>query len=177
MAKTISFNLSSSSVENAIKELKAYQKTLEYKCKMFCEVLIESGNIAAQRQIDESPLSNYIIMKTNIKPEIMGCKGILTATGMTKETEYGPVNYLLLVEFGAGIYFNPVDNPLASKYGMGVGTFPNQTHAFENGWYYPDDKGVWRFTHGTKSTMPMYNADTIMIMNSLNFAKQIFKNN
>jgi hypothetical protein len=175
MAKNISFNLSTQSVENAIKELKDYKKTLPYKCEMFCRALIELGNITATASIEESPLSSYIVVNTSISPETMGCKGLLTSIGQSVTNQYGTVNYLMLVEFGAGIYFNPVDNPLASKYGMGVGTFPNQTHAFEDGWYYPDDKGIWHFTNGTKATMPMYNADTQMTLMKLKLAKEVFK--
>ena len=174
MAKTISFNLSPSSIEKAVKDLRKYQKSLQYKCELFCETLVELGNIVASAKINESPLGKYIVVTTNISPQTMGCKAMLTAVGQTTTNSYGSINYLMLVEFGAGIYFNPVENPFASKYQMGVGTFPNQTHAFENGWYYPDDKGEWHYTHGTQATMPMYNADTQMVLSRIKLAKEIF---
>lgn len=100
---------------------------------------------------------------------------MLIATGVTKSTDYGDINMLLLIEFGGGIHHNPVANPKAGELGFGVGTFPNQTHAFEDGWYYPGDDGEWHYTHGVKATMPMYNADTEILLNIRKIAKEVFE--
>ena len=53
-------------------------------------------------------------------------------------------------------------------------SFPGQTHAFEDGWYYPDENGEWHYTHGTKATMPMYNASTEMLLNIRKIAREVF---
>ena len=58
---------------------------------------------------------------------------------------------------------------------MGVGTFPDQTHAFQDqGWYYMDVSGEWHHSYGVKATMPMYNADIEMILNLRKIAKEVF---
>ena len=81
----------------------------------------------------------------------------------------------MLIEFGAGIHYNHVENPKASEFGMGVGTYPGQTHAFqEEGWYYMDESGEWHHTYGVKATMPMYNADIEILMNINRVAREIF---
>lgn len=99
----------------------------------------------------------------------------MTSIGQDKTNEYGTVNTLLLVEFGAGIHFNATANPKASEMGMGVGTFPDQTHAFEDGWYYLNEDNRWVYTHGTKATMPMYNAMKAIREQYVTVAKEVFK--
>lgn len=174
MPKTITISLSQSSIQNAIKELRQYQNDLNRKCEEFCRRLTELGKINAEARVNESPLGKYVTITTDIQPEKSGCKAMLIATGVTKSTDCGDVNTLLLIEFGAGIHYNPVDNPKAGELGFGVGTFPGQTHAFEDGWYYPGDDGEWHYTHGVKATMPMYNASTEMLLNIRKIAKEVF---
>ena len=175
MPKKITMNLSVSSIQNAIKELRQYQSDLNRKCEIFCQRLTELGKITAQTRIDESPLGKYITVTTDIQPDKTGCKAMLIAAGVTKSTDYGDVNMLLLVEFGGGIHHNPVANPKAGELGFGVGTFPGQTHAFEDGWWYPGDDGEWHYTHGVKATMPMYNASTEMLLNIRKIAREVFR--
>lgn len=107
----------------------------------------------------------------------MGCKGILLAKGAVKEQEgYAPFSILLAIEFGAGIHYNPTPNPLiSSEFPYGVGTFPGQTHAYEDMWFYWDENSQeWKPTHGVKATMPMYSADMEIIQNVVKFAKEVF---
>ena len=107
----------------------------------------------------------------------MGCKGILLAKGAVKEQEgYEPFSILLAIEFGAGAHYNPTPNPLiSSEFPYGVGTFPGQTHAYQDMWWYWDESTQeWKPTHGVKATMPMYNADMEIIQNVAKVAKEVF---
>ena len=101
---------------------------------------------------------------------------ILIATGKTVTSEdREPFYTLLAVEFGAGIFYNSKENPKAPELGFGVGTYPGQIHAFEDGWYYWDDKTeTWRYTHGIKATMPMYNAEQQIIQQYVKIAREVF---
>lgn len=175
MAKKISFGLSVNEVQNAIKEIKAYQNDLNRKCEELCRRLMAEGLKIAQLKIGESPLGKTITLSSNITIQKAGCKAILFATGQIKQAEgYEPVNTLLLVEFGAGIHYNPNQNPKANEFGMGVGTFPGQIHAFEDGWYYLGEDDEWHYTHGTKATMPMYFAGKEMHEKVIKIARQVF---
>ena len=84
---------------------------------------------------------------------------------------------MLAIEFGAGIHYNPTPNPLvSSEFPYGVGTFPGQTHAYQDMWWYWDeDNQEWRPTHGVKATMPMYKASEEMKNNILKIAKDVFR--
>lgn len=176
MSKTIRFNLSSSSIENAIKEIKQYQTELNRKCELFCQRLTDLGKITAEAHIAESSLGKYVGVTTTFTPEQMGCKAVLLATGGSIASTYGgEIMPLMCLEFGAGIHYNSIPNPKASEFGMGVGTYPGQTHAYEDGWYYLGNDDQWHYTHGIKATMPMYNASTEMILNIQKIAKEVFK--
>lgn len=87
---------------------------------------------------------------------------------------HGYVSTLLIVEFGAGIHYNSKGNPKADEMGYGVGTFPGQIHAFEDGWYYWGEDEKWHYTHGIKATMPMYNASVAIREKVQECAKEVF---
>ena len=146
------------------------------RCRELVTKLAEIGVQTAKIQIDQSPLGHYISIQTDINPTDMGCKAILIATGETfVSDEYADFNTLLAVEFGAGIYYNKEQNPKASELGFGVGTFPGQVHAFEDGWHYWDeDSQSWKYTHGIKATMPMHKASEEMIRKIRKIAKEVF---
>lgn len=174
--KTLKAGLSISEIRRLQDNLRKYQNELVRKCKELCEELSDIGINVMQAQIGESPLGKYVTVKTDITEEKAGCKAILTAIGETKVQEgYAPFNTLLAIEFGAGIYHNKIPNPNASEFGLGVGTFPGQTHAFEDYWFYwNEEQQKWLPTHGVKATMPMYKASMEIQKEIVNKAKEIF---
>lgn len=89
---------------------------------------------------------------------------------------FAPFSILLAIEFGAGVHFNPTKNPLVgSKFPYGVGTFPGQTHAYDDMWWYWNEKEQkWMPTHGVKATMPMYKAGKDIRSKIIKTAKEIF---
>ena len=166
-----------SSVKKLIKDLKKYKNDFHKKCELLVSRLADSGLQIANAKVSESPLGGYVnlhIESLNIPngagTKIVGIGAIKQATG------YPDFNILLAVEFGAGIYHNNTPNPYSGQLGFGVGTFPGQTHAFEDSWWYWDEKDQkWKRTYGVKATMPMYS--TYMGVKSLvtKTAQEVFK--
>lgn len=89
---------------------------------------------------------------------------------------------ILFVEFGAGVIGG--GHPLDGEFGMGPGTYPGQTHAFDpGGWWYPTNdpaliQRVWKgqgFAHsyGNEPRMPMYLAYAKMKDDLLTVAKEV----
>ena len=176
--KVFKSDLSVNGIEALKRQLLQYKDSLPIKCEKLVSRLLQSGVEVSQSKISESPLGKYVTVTTNISSEKMGCKGILLAKGAVKEQEgYAPFSILLAIEFGAGIHYNPTPNPNADKFGLGVGTFPGQVHAFQSeGWMYWDEKAQeWRHTYGVKATMPLYNADIEIIQNVIRIAKEVFR--
>lgn len=177
MAKNISEELSVKGIEAIKRQLLQYKDSLPIKCEKLVSRLLKSGVEVSQSKISESPLGKYVTVTTNISADKMGCKGILLAKGAVKEQDgYAPFSVLLAIEFGAGVHFNPEPNPLiSSEFPYGVGTFPGQTHAYQDTWFYWDENTQeWKPTHGVKATMPMYNADMEIIQNVVKYAKEVF---
>ena len=178
MARAFTSDLSVSGIEKLKKQINQYKNTwLVQKCREYVLRLSEMGVEVAQTNINESPLGRYIQVKTTSRLVTNGYQTILVAIGESFEHEdYEPFNTLLAIEFGAGIYYNPVPHPNAQDLGFGVGTFPGQKHAFEDEWWFWDDKkGMWIRSRGVKATMPMYKADQEIINNLVKIAKEVFR--
>ena len=176
--KVFKTDLSVKELENLKNELKNYKSEIVKNTEIMVSRLLQSGVEVSKARISDSPLGKYVTVTTNISSEKMGCKGILLAKGAVKEQDgYAPFSILLAIEFGAGIHYNPTPNPNADKFGLGVGTFPGQVHAFQSeGWMYWDEKAQeWRHTYGVKATMPMYSADMEIIQNIVKVAKEVFR--
>lgn len=175
--KVFKSDLSVKGIEALKRQLLQYKDSLPIKCEKLVSRLLESGLSVANARVGESPLGKYVTVTTNISADKMGCKGILLAKGAVKEQEgYEPFSILLAIEFGAGVHFNPTPNPLiSSEFPYGVGTFPGQTHAYQDTWFYWDEKTQeWKPTHGVKATMPMYRADMEIIQNVEKIAREVF---
>lgn len=175
--KPFKSDLSIKGLNDLKRQLLQYKDNLPMKCEKLVSRLLQSGVEVSQTKISESPLGKYVTVTTNISADKMGCKGILLAKGTVKEQEgYAPFSILLAIEFGAGIHYNPTPNPLiSSEFPYGVGTFPDQTHAYQDIWWYWDENmQEWRPTHGVKATMPMYSADMEIIKNVVKIAREVF---
>lgn len=167
------------SFQNALKGVREYQESLDDKCYLLCQRLLSLGLKSAQSRIDESPYNKLVVLSSEITREQSGCDAVLLAVGEVKDVpNREPFSVLMAIEFGAGIYYNRgAKNPYADDLGFGVGTYPDQIHAFEDGWYYWDEtENKWMHTHGIKATMPMYNALSEMYDNAERIVREVFKN-
>lgn len=181
MAKKISFSLSPSSIQAAIKEVKAYQSDLNRKCELLCRRLTAEGITIAQAHIGSSGFGKYIRLGSEITPQQAGCRAVffmedsqtITRRWQTKEgVKSATLSPALLLEFGSGL---EAENP-AGIAGVGQGSFPGQTHAFDSGgWSYMDLGGMWHHTTGVKPEMPMYFAGKELGDKVLSIARDVFK--
>ena len=106
--KVFKSDLSVKGIEALKSQLLQYKDSLPIKCEKLVSRLLQSGVVASQAKISESPLGKYVTVTTNISADKMGCKGILLAKGEVKEQEgYAPFSILLAIEFGSGVHFNP----------------------------------------------------------------------
>ncbi len=177
MAKKITIGLSAKEFRDAARQVEQYKQELNRKVEEFCKALAQYGKVSAIQYGNQSPLGKTLTFKTEINPTAIGCKALVIGVGQTKESKtHGSVNTLLLVEFGAGIHYNKGNaNPKQNEFGMGVGTFPGQIHAFDSGgWYYLGEDDKWHHSYGVKATMPMYNAAQEMRQHIVSVAREVF---
>ena len=174
----ISFGLSVSEIDRAIKELREYQNSLCAKCQQLCERLCNEGIQIAQAHIGGSGFGKYIRLSSEITPEKAVCKAILIMEDSQKivskwQNQDGvqskEISPALMLEFGAGL---PAQNP-ANIPGVGTGTYG--THGNEPGWWYMDLQGAWHYSSGTSPKMPMYNAGKELKEKVVKIAREVFK--
>ena len=166
MAKDIIIKMSTASINDAIKELQDIQADFERKLDLFVRTLVNDGVAVARTWIQSSATLERdasVLWQVNQFGDIYRAQ--ITMDGKDA----------LFIEFGSGIYYNPQDTPHAGKYGMGIGTYPGQTHAFQNGWWYYDEYGQSKYSHGTQATMPMYHASESIQNEAILRALQIFR--
>ena len=76
-----------------------------------------------------------------------------------------------MTEFGSGW---GAENPMKIP-GVGQGTFPGQTHAFDKeGWYWLDENDNLNYSRGITAKMPMYKASIRIQEIAIKKAKEIF---
>lgn len=167
MGKTIRCSLSQKSIQNAINELKAYEKELQRKNEIFVKKLSEIGLDVIQTTMesipDEEKGSYYTEIVNDINGNIIGASVRLSG------------DKVLFIEFSAGITYGTQNYPLPSGSQYGVGTYPGQTHAFSPyGWWYVDENGEKHHSYGNRAYMPMYHAEVAIILAVRKIAKEVF---
>lgn len=178
--KTIKMNLSISSIQNAIKEVKQYQNDLNRKCEELTKRLCAEGISIAQVHIGSSGFGKYIHLDSEITPQQAGCRAVfymedsqkIVSQWQTLEgVKSATVSPSLMLEFGAGLKAENKSNTP----GVGTGTFPGSTHGNEPGWHYMDLNGEWHYSSGTAPKMPMYFAGKELRDKVVAIAREIFK--
>ena len=158
--------MSRESINDAIEELEKYREDFIKKLDLFTRTLITDGVAIARTYIQTGAGTSRqasVSWQVNQQGEI--CRAQISMIG----------HDCAFIEFGAGIYYNASDTPHAAEHGMGIGTFPDQIHAFDNGWWYYDSSGNSVYTHGTEATMPIYHAKESITNNAILRALQIFR--
>lgn len=178
MAKKISFGLSVKEIQNAIKEIKEYQNSLDGKCEELCRRLTAEGMQIAQAHIGSSGFGKYVRLTSEISLETAGCKALLIMSDSQKivskwQNQDGvqskEISPALMLEFGAGL---PAQNP-ANVPGVGTGT--HGEHGNEPGWWYMDLDGVWHHASGVSPKMPMYTAGKELRDKVVRIAREVFE--
>lgn len=163
--KTISIELSEKSIERAIAEIEAYKNSLDHKVQVFIKRLADMGyNVANATLMAVSEKEKGSTYLDQPKEESDNCM-VIRMSG----------DRFLFVEFGAGIAFSNPQNPKAPEMGMGLGTYPNQTHAYqEEGWWYTGEDGRSHHSRGNAPYMPMYKASVEIRREVRNVAREVF---
>lgn len=167
MPKKISFGLSVSEINNAVKELRKYQAELNYKCQKFADKLAELGLQTAKSVLEQHIYSGETIGSLRIETDE---RGAVTKLRIVVESEA-----ILFLEFGSGIKYSGTVNPKAEELGYGPGTYPGKGHWNDpNGWWYLGDDGEWHHSFGIEAAMPMYKSTVEMRQQIMKIAKEVF---
>lgn len=186
MAKKIKIKLTQKSFQEAIAKINEYKQDILSACTMFVSELAKHGVEVAILSTKGNYLGRFVAFYFKLEPNPHGAEAIVVGTNrnglLTRRwmslDELGheviksaDVSPLLMVEFGAGAKAkNPMNVP-----NVGRGTFPEQTHAFEDSWWWKDTNGGWHETSGETASLPMYTAYTEMYSLVSEYAKRCFR--
>lgn len=167
--KTIKMELSHKSIQDTIKQLRAYQKSLVSKNEEFVRRLAELGipvideNIASAQGDSDKSHNTYI--------------RINNFGGYSQATLVCEGKSLAFIEFGAGIHYNtPAStspHPKGQEFGYTIGSY-GQGNGKNESWVYFADSGEWVRSYGTEATMPVYKASVEIMQSIREIAKEVF---
>lgn len=174
--KTISMNcLSQSSIQNAIKQIRAYQDSLTYKCQMVAQKLAEKGVEIARVQIADLDAVFTSELLSSIRSEYEGS----TKGGGVWAVVAG-TDHAMFVEFGTGIVGQehpyPGELPDGVTWNYASGKTIRQLADGRYGWFYPGDDWNWYFTEGMPSRPFMYYTSLQLMKLVEKTVKEVFKN-
>lgn len=165
--KTITVNLNSESINDAIAMLEQIKKRITNRPRVIVEELLRIGITTAQENTGK--YAGYIKFETVTKPSSDGFIGLLIGSATEPmisrwrrggEVIEAEVNPLLMAEFGSGHYANVPEiwSDLVGFVGQGTFTYPDQirNHAFDKGWGWYDLENNWHWSTGESPTAPMY---------------------
>lgn len=156
-------SLSASSIDNAIKELKAFKYSLEQKKDKLLEELANIG-------VREASVRFTTAMYDGVNDSSVTLETI--SNGYCIKAEGKAVAF---IEFGAGVYHNPGEpypNPRPSGI-VGIGEY-GKGHGKRQAWGFRDDSGELVITHGNPAAMPMWYASEEMRSKILKIAREVF---
>jgi len=187
MRRKMKMRLSTRSINATLKKLRDYRDSIPGKCHQLVEELAMHGVYVSATNAGE--YGPYIVFHADVTDNQYGAVAILSARnagvvirqwqltdGTIKEAEINPI---LMAEFGSGSHasdaFGRPNAQWTRLVGAGRGTFPGQTHAFEDSWMWLDMDGQWHESSGEDPAMPMFKA--FEAMNSIveETARKVFK--
>ena len=154
------------SINHAIKQLESFQSKLDAKTEELCRRLAEMGAVNVSLDYARAIYTGSKDISVSVESRGGGSYAII-ASGET----------VLVVEFGAGVTMGD-GHPQAAQFGMGVGTYPGQRHAFDpNGWYLPKSAGAYagQHTYGNPPSMTMYNTEKDLQREIERVAREVFR--
>lgn len=172
MAKrVISFGLSSSDIDRAIKELADYKQDILKKTDLLRERVAQRLADEAEKGFNGAVLDDVIkggrkFAQVDVSVDNRGSVTVVVANGEDA----------VWIEFGAGVYHNgspgSSPHPSGAELGFVIGGFGKGNGKKETWGYY--EEGELKLTRGTPATMPMSRAITTVCDELSEIAKEVF---
>ena len=161
--RVISISLNSTSIQNAINELKAYRDSLDAKKDKLLEELANIG-------LREASIRFTTAMYDGVNDSHVTLVGIPNGYRVVAEGRA-----VAFIEFGAGVYHNPVEPyPEVRPEGIvGIGEY-GKGYGKRQAWGFQDENGELVITHGNPAAMPMWYATEEMRRAILQKFKEVF---
>lgn len=169
--KVISFGLSTSEIDRAMKELADYKQEILQKTELLREKVAERLADEAKKGfsgavVDDLTRGGQRFAQVDVSVDNRGSVTVVVASGEDA----------VWVEFGAGVYHNgspgSSPHPHGAELGMTIGGFGKGNGKKEVWGFYED--GELKLTRGTPARMPMALAVTTVCNDIQAIAKEVF---
>lgn len=169
--KVISFGLSTSEINRAMKELADYKQEILHKTELLREKVAErladeAKNGFSGAVVDDLTRGGQRFAQVDVSVDNRGSVTVVVASGEDA----------VWVEFGAGVYHNgspgSSPHPYGAELGMTIGGFGKGNGKKEVWGFYED--GELKLTRGTPARMPMVLAVTTVCNDIQAIAKEVF---
>lgn len=161
--KVIKMSLSSSSIKDAITELKAFRDSLDRKMDKLLEELANIGVKEASVRFTTAMYDGVNDSDVSLKPVKNGYA--IVASGKA----------VAFIEFGAGVYHNsgePYPDPRPEGI-VGIGEY-GKGYGKRQAWGFKNEAGELVITHGNPAAMPLWYASEEMRSKITKIAKEVF---
>ena len=179
MARRIVTNISTTQLNQTIKELHDYADRLAQRCEQFVNELADIGietaranmlNLINDTEGNTIDVANNVYFSKELEESVDGATCIILPTSQPFFTQWQTgsaiVDPLLMAEFGSGMF--AVEGHR--------GTFPEQKHAFDpNGWWWRDVGGELHHSRGIRPTRPLLKAKEEMEQQIHAVAERVFE--
>lgn len=161
--KIIKMNLNPKSIDNAIRELRAYNTSLNAKkdelLKRLAYIGVKEASVRFTTAIYDGVNDVTVQLDKNVDGYCITAKGKAVA----------------FIEFGAGVYHNPGEPyPDPRPEGIvGIGEY-GEGHGKRQAWGYRDESGEVVITRGNPAAMPMWYASEEMRSAVAEIFKEVF---
>jgi len=170
--------LSQSSIKQLQKDLQTYKERINEKLEDVVTEIAKVGLEVVEREIskasftyDEKGIESGSDTEHNSQIRVTSLKGYAHADLIVEGKE------ILFIEFGAGVYYNGSaglsPHPKGEEFGFLIGSY-GKGYGAQKVWGYYADSGELVLTHGTRATMPMYNAFLKMYEEAPKIVKKVF---
>ena len=156
-------SLSSSSIQDAIREMKSFRKSIDVKKDEMLEKLAKIGvkeaSLRFTTAIYDGVNDSHVTLETIKEGYCIKAEGRAVA----------------FIEFGAGVYHNPGEpypNPRPAGI-VGIGEY-GKGYGKRQAWGFRDESGELVITHGNPAAMPMWYASEEMRSEILKTFKEVF---
>lgn len=177
MGKQIELNLfSDKSIQAAVKAIKDYENSLEYKCRLLAETLAEKGVEIARVQIADLDAIFTSELLQSIHSEYVG-----SVKGGGVWAVVAGTDHALFVEFGTlgsigGKKEYPYPLPEGVQWNYGSGSHIIQLTNGQYGWFYKGDDGKVYWCEGMDSRPFMYLTGIELEKDVVKAALEVFGN-
>lgn len=163
VSDVIKMSLSTSSINGAIKELKAFRDSIDKKKDKLLERLGEIGVREASVRFTTAMYDG--VNDSHVSLETTDNGYAIVASG----------HAVAFIEFGSGVYHNsgePYPDPRPNGI-VGIGEY-GKGYGKRQTWVYLDEAGEKVFTHGNPAAMPMWYASEEMRSKISQIAEEVF---